>query len=321
MNQIVMKKVTHIYHIPNRKLDIPILHDINTRFDTGDIHFILGPSGSGKTTLLKIIAGILKPTAGEVTDETGNPIINHKISMLHQTPTLNTFPHLTVRDNIIIQYRAMGKSPEPDVFLHYAEALNLTLELDRKVRKYSMGQIQRIGLALALLKNDPVLILDEPTSHLDMINARKVIKVLKKDARERKKLVIIASHSQELAEQHQFQVLVDGRLVNQTLDAAIEEYLRHKQYFSKHDETMLSGTIEFKAECIDGMLKLPPFILALGDWTRQLVAQKKDNELIIQYEPKQVPSSKIEMPNGWEDGSIHCVLNLDTKSINVRLIK
>ncbi len=315
MKLLSIRDVIHIYRIPKRKIEIPVLNGVTTNFKAGQIHFILGPSGSGKTTLLKIIAGILKPTSGKVVDERNNSISSGNIAFLHQNPILNTFPNLTVRDNIIIQMSALRQDLDFENILFLFNTLELNINLERKVSNYSMGQIQRIGIVLALIRPVDVLVLDEPTSHLDMENAMNLISILQNIAQKQNKIIIISTHSQELASNYPFQVLVDGRLVNLTLEEAIEEYLVHKRYFQSTENPNVSGQIEFTASCINGKLKLPPFLVALGDWVRYLSISFTNEGFILEHDKAVEAKLEIPLPKDYDQKEIDCIMDLDKKLI------
>jgi multiple sugar transport system ATP-binding protein len=139
--------------------------------EQGEYLVLLGPSGCGKTTLLRIIAGLERPSAGQVWingfDVTGLPPRARRIAMVFQSYAL--YPHKTVHANIVFPLRAARTArPEREQKARWAaELLEIVPLLDRKPRQLSGGERQRVALARALVREPAVFLLDEPLSNLD----------------------------------------------------------------------------------------------------------------------------------------------------------
>jgi multiple sugar transport system ATP-binding protein len=139
--------------------------------ERGEYLVLLGPSGCGKTTLLRTIAGLERPTAGQVWidgfDVTGLPPRARRIAMVFQSYAL--YPHKTVYANIVFPLRAAGMAaPQRDEKARWAaELLGIAHLKDRKPRQLSGGERQRVALARALVRQPAVFLLDEPLSNLD----------------------------------------------------------------------------------------------------------------------------------------------------------
>jgi multiple sugar transport system ATP-binding protein len=139
--------------------------------EQGEYLVLLGPSGCGKTTLLRTIAGLERPTAGQVWingfDVTGLPPRARRVAMVFQSYAL--YPHKTVHANIVFPLRAAGTArPERAQKVRWAaELLDILPLLDRKPRQLSGGERQRVALARALVREPAVFLLDEPLSNLD----------------------------------------------------------------------------------------------------------------------------------------------------------
>ncbi len=151
--------------------DVRAVDGVDIRSEEGEFLVLLGPSGCGKTTLLRMIAGLERPTDGEVL--IGGEVVNglpprvRQIAMVFQSYAL--YPHMTVFKNIAFPLKAEGlDAKEREDKVHWAAKL---LEIDgllhRRPRNLSGGERQRVALARALVREPSVFLLDEPLSNLD----------------------------------------------------------------------------------------------------------------------------------------------------------
>src|SRR6266702_314641 len=158
---------------PVRKVftDTPAVDGIDLRTEEGEYLVLLGPSGSGKTTLLRMIAGLERPTGGEVL--IGGQVVTdlppraRQIAMVFQSYAL--YPHKTVFANIAFPLAATGvpREQRPEKVRWAAGRLGIDNLLDRRPRQLSGGERQRVALARALVREPQVFLLDEPLSNLD----------------------------------------------------------------------------------------------------------------------------------------------------------
>ena len=175
---ILLDNVSFTY--PKKKL--PALQEVSLKFSAGKITALIGESGSGKSTVLKLLAGILLPTSGKIIPNSSFLIPN--CSYAPQAPHLFD---VTLRKNF-----TMFDTLDDTHLKKFLDALNLsTLDLNSP-QKLSRGQLQRLGLIRALLKDTPIILLDEPTAGLDEVTEQKVLALIKDFSPRR--TIIIATH-------------------------------------------------------------------------------------------------------------------------------
>jgi ABC-2 type transport system ATP-binding protein len=172
---------------------------------------LLGPNGAGKTTTLRMAMGLIRPTAGSVfvfgERITPGAAALSRIGAFVEGPGF--LPHLSGRENLGLYWRASGRSGEP-YFDQVLEIAGLGPSIDRKVRAYSQGMKQRLGIAQAMLGLPDLLVLDEPTNGLDPPQIREMRQVLRDYAQDGR-TVILSSHLLSEVEQTCSDVVVMHR--------------------------------------------------------------------------------------------------------------
>lgn len=189
-----------------------VLDQINLHVPKGKIYCMMGPNGAGKSTLLKIISGIEKPTEGVITFKGKNWKREDLkvIGSLIEEPGL--FDNLTVEENIKLKlklHRVENKNQE-----QILNTLGFGDHNQEKVKGFSTGMRQRLGIALAFMGNPDLVILDEPTNGLDTFGIHELRELLMLEKKQGK-TIIIASHMlseiQKVADR--IAILGDGKLL------------------------------------------------------------------------------------------------------------
>ena len=174
----------------------PIIHDITFDVFAGEVFGFLGPNGAGKTTTIRMLVGLASADGGEIniggislfSDFTG---AIRQVGSIVENPEMYKF--MTGRENLE-QFARMSGDVTAERIQEVADFVELTAAIDDKVKTYSLGMRQRLGIAQALLHRPRLLILDEPTNGLDPAGIRELRQFIRKLAEEEGLAVFISSH-------------------------------------------------------------------------------------------------------------------------------
>lgn len=208
--------------------------DLNLR--EGELVCFMGPNGCGKSTLIRTLAGLQQPLSGSV------PPKNEKHVAVVLTDRIQS-QHMTVRELIAYgRYPYLGwdlslSQTDREMISSAISLVRIENLLDKKINELSDGQMQMAMIARALTQDTPVLLLDEPTAHLDLNNRLEIMNLLRKLAREKNKAILLATHELDLALQTADTVwLATGRGLKKgipedlVLDGSFDEVFQFKGY-------------------------------------------------------------------------------------------
>ena len=211
-NSIILDKINHCFG------DKQVLFDINLKIQSGIIYGFLGPSGCGKTTTVKIMAGILEATSGSVQvlgEAMPKLFLMKRLGYMAQSDALYT--NLTAAENLVFfsSLYGMKKAESEKKIDEVLVLVNLTEHREKLVSAYSGGMKRRLSLAMSLLHDPEILILDEPTVGIDPV-LRKTIWDSLTSMTEGGMTIIVTTHVMDEAEKcHELAMMRDGRLIAQ----------------------------------------------------------------------------------------------------------
>ena len=237
---------------------------LNLSVPEGAVYGFLGPNGAGKSTTLKMVLGLARPTAGEIT-VFGKPVTpRNRIAILKQVGSLIESPsyygHLTGEENLRIVQTLRG-APERDI-KEVLSIVRLDGQKGKQVAHYSLGMKQRLGLAAALLGFPKLLILDEPTNGLDPAGIQEMRELICSLPGQFGMTVLVSSHLLSEIDQmaDHVGIIREGELVFQDTLAALHARSRHHLALRTTDNgeaARLLGESKIPCTLEDGYLILP----------------------------------------------------------------
>nr|WP_083408524.1 ABC transporter ATP-binding protein [Mycolicibacterium rutilum] len=192
---LTLTDLVKVYH---GREDVPAVNGINLAIEPGELVALLGPSGCGKTTTLRMIAGLETVTSGSIRigdrEVSGLPAAKRGVGVGFESYAL--YPPMSVRDNLLYGLKARKVKGAEQMVASISRRLEMDDMLGLRPAGLSSGQKQRVALARALVRNPPVLLLDEPLSHLDASARQRVRRELKVLQREFGYTTIVVTHDQ-----------------------------------------------------------------------------------------------------------------------------
>ena len=204
-----------------------VLCGVELEVSAGEFVGIIGPNGSGKTTLLRVLGGVAQPSQGDVhfegraVSEVSRAELAKRMACLTQTVNVNL--PFTVRQVVLLgrhphlkRFQNLGKQDEEIAQTAMTDAAVAELS-EKMVTEISAGERQRVFLAMALAQQPELLMLDEPTSHLDIAHQVRIYELLRSLHRQRKLTVVVVSHDLNLAAEYcqKLILLHDGKVAVQ----------------------------------------------------------------------------------------------------------
>lgn len=242
---VVVKNVRKVYRMGEEK--VVALNDVSLEIQRGQVVCFLGTSGSGKSTFLNMVAGLEKPTRGEIYIG-GIPI--HKLNEANVTlfrqknigfifQSFHLLPMLTALENVSLPliFKGIEKKKRDDMARKMLESVGLKGYDKRKPSQMSGGQQQRVGIARALVSKPKIIFADEPTGNLDTNTTQEVMKIMMEQIRENSQTLILVTHDRRIADYADTVVTIeDGNIVSIASSAKIEAGEPHTETKAEQQE-------------------------------------------------------------------------------------
>ena len=208
------------------------LDGVSIDFPRGKFTAIMGPSGSGKSTLMHLLAGLDRPTAGEVVidgvslsgldDAELTKLRRDKIGFVFQF--FNLLPVLTARENLLLPLSLAGRDPDPKLLEQLVTTVGIGDRLEHRPSELSGGEQQRVAIARALVSAPAVVFADEPTGNLDSKSGEDVLRLMREAVDRFEQTVVMVTHDASAAAiADRVVMLVDGKVVRDEEAGSAEE--------------------------------------------------------------------------------------------------
>lgn len=219
---IEVKDLYKIYRVGEEK--VRALNGVNFSIYRGEFCAIVGTSGSGKSTLLNMLAGLEKPTKGEIViagehmeKKNENQLVRFRrehIGFIFQS--FNLMPTMDAVENVMLPltFQGVDRKQRRKRAVKVLEMVNLKKHMKHKPTQMSGGQQQRVGVARALVVNPEIIFADEPTGNLDSRTSEEVMELMKRVVREQKQTLVMVTHDNHLASYaDRIFHIIDGKIV------------------------------------------------------------------------------------------------------------
>ena len=210
------------------------LDDVSVEFERARFSAIMGPSGSGKSTLLHCMAGLDKPTSGQVLigDVDLTTLSEKDLTLLRRKSVgfvfqaYNLVPTLTASENITLPLDIAGKEPDKAWFDEVVDTVGIRDRLSHRPSELSGGQQQRVAGARALLSRPEIVFADEPTGNLDSKASQEILTFLRSAVKDHGQTTVMVTHDASAASfADRIVFLGDGRVVDEMLEPTTERIL------------------------------------------------------------------------------------------------
>ena len=218
MNIVKTVDLTKTY---NSGVEVHALSNVNFELEKGDLVAIIGDSGSGKSTLLHLLAGVDKPTSGDIFIQDKNITKFNKdemtvfrrrnIGVVYQF--FNLIPNINVRKNILLPLLLDNKKVDEEYLKEILSILGIEGKLDRYPKQLSGGEQQRVAIARSLITRPAIILADEPTGNLDRKNSEEITGLFRLVNKRLNSTIMIITHDEKVANScDKVYRMVDGRL-------------------------------------------------------------------------------------------------------------
>ena len=260
-----------------------VVNEVSMHVKKGDIYGFIGKNGAGKTTFMRMVSGLASPTEGsmELFGEKDLEVQRKRIGSLIESPGI--YPNMTASDNLEVVRRILGIT-DRHIVEKILEFVGLESAGKKKVKNFSMGMKQRLGLAISLMRNPDFLVLDEPINGLDpqgIIEMRELILKLNK---EKRITILISSHYldelSKIATHYGF--LDHGTIIKEITSFYLMKKMKHKiklkvknqkEFVKYFEENQISyEVIDSKTIHVYGKYNLSQLIMDLSK--KNLVAEE-----------------------------------------------
>ncbi len=192
-----MNEVIEVQNLTKKFKELTAVDELSFTVSKGDIYGFLGQNGAGKSTTIRMLMTLIKPTSGSITIFNRELIANRE-EILKQTGAIiekpDLYNYLTAFENLFFFAKLSGKKVSKDLLMQFLKMTGLSDRAHSKVKTFSQGMKQRLGVAVALVHDPQLIILDEPTNGLDPQGIADTRELIKNLSYQHGKTILVSSH-------------------------------------------------------------------------------------------------------------------------------
>jgi len=192
-----MTTIVEVNNLTKKFKDIIAVHDLSFTVNEGDVYGFLGQNGAGKSTTMRMLLTLIKPTSGNISIF-NRDLLKSREDILRKTGAIiekpDLYNYLTAYENVAFLSKLSGRNISKDVALGFLKMVGLAERAHSKVKTFSQGMKQRLGIAVALVHEPSLIILDEPTNGLDPQGIADTRELIKNLSYQHGKTVMVSSH-------------------------------------------------------------------------------------------------------------------------------
>jgi ABC-2 type transport system ATP-binding protein len=192
-----MPAILSVNHLSKRFKELTAVDDLSFTVNEGDVYGFLGQNGAGKSTTIRMLLSLVKPSSGEI-NIFGKNLFTHRSEILRQTGAViekpDLYKYLSAYQNLNLFAKMSGIKVTRQLIMQQLEMVGLSERANSKVKTFSQGMKQRLGIAVALIHSPRLIILDEPTNGLDPQGIADMRNLILQLSKEMGKTVLVSSH-------------------------------------------------------------------------------------------------------------------------------
>lgn len=206
-----MQEIIKVQNLTKKFNHFTAVNNLSFTVNEGDVYGFLGQNGAGKSTTIRMLLTLIKPTEGNI-ELFGLPLNSHRNEILQQVGAViekpDVYKYLSAYENLKLFAKLSGVKVSKEQLLQQLEVVGLSARINDKVKTFSQGMKQRLGIAIALIHNPKLIVLDEPTNGLDPQGIADIRNLILHLSKEQGKTVVVSSHLLNEIEQIATKVLI-----------------------------------------------------------------------------------------------------------------
>lgn len=271
MNELIIE----LNNLTKKYKNLTAVNNLNLNVYRGDVFGFLGPNGAGKSTTIRMMLSLIKPDSGEI-KIFGKSLFQCRNEILRKVGAIIEKPdfylYLSAFKNLEIFGKVSGCSTEKRRIMEILELVGLEKRADSKVKTFSHGMKQRLGLAQALLHNPELIILDEPTTGLDPQGIKEIRELIINLSQEKGKTIFLSSHIL-----NEIEIICNRMIILNKGESQVEGFV-HELLSS--DKVLVSFNVDNKELALN--------LIRSNEWHNYL-KQQENNKLYFEVHPDRIP--------------------------------